>query len=56
MRLLKAAAAAILLVALVVLPPWALTRFIGNPWPPEGVSLSAPLTDGAMIGLLAIIG
>ena len=55
MRLLKAAAAAILLVALVVLPPWALTRFIGNPWPPEGVSLSAPLTDGAIIGLLAVI-
>ena len=55
MRLLKAAAAAILLMVLVVLPPWALIRFIGNPWPPEGVSLSAPLTDGAIIGLLAII-
>ena len=55
MRLLKAAAAAILLVALVMVPPWALVRFIGNPWPAEGVSLSAPLTDGALIGLLAVI-
>ncbi len=55
MRLLKAAAAAILLVALVVVPPWALVRFIGSPWPAEGVSLSAPLTDGAILGLLAVI-
>ncbi|WP_211754573.1 LysM peptidoglycan-binding domain-containing protein [Nocardioides gansuensis] len=55
MRLLKAAAAAIILVGLVVVPPWALMRFIGNPWPAEGLSWSAPLTDGAIIGLLAVV-
>lgn len=55
MRLLKAATAAILLVVLVALPPWALTRFIGNPWPAEGVTWTSSLTDGAIIGLLAVV-
>ena len=43
------------MAALLAGPPWALVRFIGNPWPAEGVSLSAPLTDGAIIGLLAVV-
>lgn len=55
MRLIKAVVAAVMLAALVIGPPWALVRFIGNPWPAEGVSLSAPITDGAIIGLLAVI-
>jgi nucleoid-associated protein YgaU len=55
MRLIKAMLAAIVLAALVVGPPSALVRFIGNPWPAEGVSLSAPITDGAIIGLLAAV-
>lgn len=55
MRLLKAAGAAAVLAALILVPPWALTHFIGNPWPAEGISLSAPLTDGAIIGLLAVL-
>ncbi|MEO5662858.1 MAG: peptidoglycan-binding protein, partial [Nocardioides sp.] len=55
MRLIKALLAGIVLAAIVVGPPWALLRYIGNPWPAEGVSLSAPLTDGAIIGLLAVI-
>ncbi|GAW48028.1 MULTISPECIES: LysM peptidoglycan-binding domain-containing protein [unclassified Nocardioides] len=55
MRLLKALVAALALAALVVGPPWALLGYIGNPWPAEGVSLSAPITDGAIIGLLAVV-
>lgn len=55
MRFIKALLAAGVLAALVVAPPWALLRYIGNPWPTEGVSLSAPLTDGAIIGLLAVV-
>lgn len=55
MRLIKALLAGTMLAAIVVGPPWALLRYLGNPWPAEGVSLSAPLTDGAIIGLLAAI-
>ena len=55
MRVIKALGAAIVMAALLAGPPWALVRFIGNPWPEEGVSLSAPLTDGAIIGLLAAV-
>jgi nucleoid-associated protein YgaU len=55
MRLLRALLAAGALTGIVVGPPWALIRYLGNPWPAEGVSLSAPLTDGAIIGLLALV-
>src|SRR3954469_10933703 len=55
MRLIKAMGAVIVVAAVVAGPPWALARFIGNPWPAEGISLSAPLTDGAIIGLLAAV-
>lgn len=55
MRFIKALAAIAVLVAVLVVPPWALITLIGNPWPAEGVSLSAPLTDGAIVGLLALV-
>lgn len=55
MRFIKALGALIFLGMLVVGPPWGLIHFFGNPWPDEGVSLSAPLTDGAIIGLLVVI-
>ena len=55
MRLIRALLAAVALVGIVVGPPWALIRYLGNPWPAEGVSLAAPLTDGAIIGLLALV-
>lgn len=55
MRTLKAAAATVMLLALAVAPPWLLVRGIGNPWPDGGVSLTAPLTDEALLGLLATI-
>src|SRR3954452_1010779 len=55
MRVIKALGAALVMAAVVGGPPWALVRFIGNPWPAEGVSLSTPLTDGAIIGLLAAV-
>lgn len=55
MRLFKALGALTALLAVVIGPPLLLVTFIGNPWPAEGVSLSAPLTDSALIGLLAVI-
>ncbi len=55
MRFIKAFAAITVLVAVLAVPPWALIMLIGNPWPAEGVSLSAPLTDGAIVGLLAVV-
>lgn len=56
MRWLKAlAAAAGLLIGLVGIPAGLLVA-AGNPWPSEGVDLAAPLTDNAVIGLLAVAG
>ena len=55
MRLLKALLAATALAGLILGPPWLLVRFVGNPWPEGGVSLSAPMTDTALIGLLATV-
>jgi LysM repeat protein len=55
MRFIKALAAIAVLVAVLMVPPWALITLIGNPWPAEGVSLSAPLTDSAIVGLLAVV-
>lgn len=55
MRLIKAATAMLAVLALAIAPPWALIRSVGNPWPEGGVSLSAPLTDQAVIGLLAVV-
>jgi nucleoid-associated protein YgaU len=54
MRWIRAAVAALVLLALMAIPPWALVSIIGNPWPAEGISLSAPFTDAAIIGLLAV--
>lgn len=53
MRWMKALAAFVALLALVVGVPTFLVAFIGNPWPPEGLDLMAPLTDNAVIGILA---
>lgn len=55
MRAMKAAASAAILALLVAGPPWLLARIVGNPWPAEGVALDAPLTDDAIIGLLAVL-
>lgn len=54
-RALRALAAAAGLFVLLIGPPWFLIAFIGNPWPDEGVSLTAPLTDNAFVGLVAAI-
>jgi nucleoid-associated protein YgaU len=35
--------------------PVALIAWVGNPIPPEGLALNAALTDGALIGLLAVL-
>lgn len=55
MRWIKAAAAVVATGALLVLPPILLITYIGNPWPAGGISWNAPLTDGAIIGVLAVI-
>src|SRR5690625_4358547 len=56
MRWLKAlVAAAGLLIGLVGIPAGLLVT-VGNPWPSEGLDLAAPLTDNAVIGLLAAAG
>src|SRR3954452_10570955 len=55
MRLIKGMGAVIVMAAMVAGPPWGMVRFIGYPWPAEGISLSTPLTDGAIIGLLAAV-
>lgn len=55
MRVIKALGALVALVGVVVGPPWVLLRFIGNPWPTEGIVWDAPLTDGAVMGVLAVI-
>lgn len=52
---IKATAAAVVVTALAIAVPWALITVIGNPWPAEGISPTSPLTDGAIIGLVAII-
>lgn len=51
----RAVAALAALAVLVVAPPLLLMSFVGNPWPQGGVDLGAPLTDAAIIGLLAAI-
>ena len=43
------------IAALTVVPPWLLILMIGNPYPPEGISLSGPVTDGALLGLIAVL-
>src|SRR5699024_297079 len=56
MRWLKALAAATgLLIGLIGVPAGLLVA-VGNPWPNEGLDLAAPLTDNAVIGLLAAAG
>ena len=55
MRALQSVGAFLGLVILVVGPPVALVRSVGNPWPAEGITLDAPLTDGAIIGVLAVL-
>ena len=54
MRWMKALAAFAALLVLVAGTPTFLVAFIGNPWPAEGVSLGAPLTDNAVIGIFAV--
>ena len=55
MRILKAVAAGIAGLAIILVPPYLLVRYIGNPYPPEGIDLAAPLTDHAILGLLAVL-
>jgi nucleoid-associated protein YgaU len=55
MKVLKAVTAGLLILLIIVAPPFLLVRYIGNPWPPEGVDLSSPLTDNAILGLVAVL-
>lgn len=55
LRVARGLGAAVVLGLLLLVPPWLLVTFVGNPWPNEGVSLAAPLTDAAFIGLIAAV-
>ena len=55
MRWIKAVAALAVLALLVAGVPVLLVTAIGNPWPDAGVSLDQPLTDEAIIGVLAAL-
>lgn len=55
MKVLKTTAAGLLVLLIVLAPPYLLIRYIGNPYPPEGLNLSAPLTDNAILGLIAVL-
>lgn len=44
-----------ILLALNVGVPWLLVTTVGNPYPPEGLALSGPLSDNAILGLLAVL-
>lgn len=55
MRFIRATAALVVLLGLIGGVPWLLITWVGNPWPAEGVSLMSPLTDGAILGLLAVL-
>lgn len=54
MRWTKALAATATLLGLLAAVPALLIAYVGNPWPPEGVALMAPLSDNAVIGILAV--
>lgn len=55
MRTLRAVTALAALIVLTIGWPWALVRLFGNPWPAEGVSLTRPLSDAGLIGLIAAV-
>ncbi|MBD8605370.1 LysM peptidoglycan-binding domain-containing protein [Aeromicrobium sp. CFBP 8757] len=55
MRWIKALVALALLTLLVSGPPVMLGVIVGNPWPAGGVSMDQPLTDEAIIGVLAAL-
>src|SRR3954468_18392448 len=55
MRWVKTAAAAAALGAFLALPPYLLISHIGNPWPADGLTWTGPMSDSAVIGLLAAV-
>lgn len=54
-KTLRAIGAGLVLLVLLVAPPVLLITVIGNPWPAGGVALNAELSDGAIVGLLAVV-
>lgn len=55
MRPFRAVAATVLILFLLLGPPALLALLVGNPYPPEGLSLSAPLSDAAVLGGLTVL-
>ena len=55
MRWLKGFSALVAVVLITIAPPLLLARYVGNPWPAEGLSLTAPIADGLIIGFLACV-
>lgn len=55
MRWIRAFGAGAALLAMIVGVPVLLVQAVGNPWPAEGIDLMAPLTDNAIIGVIAAL-
>ncbi|WP_375000208.1 hypothetical protein [Aeromicrobium sp. CTD01-1L150] len=55
MRWIRALGATVALLAMIVGVPALLVGFVGNPWPTGGIDPMAPLTDEAVIGLIAAL-
>lgn len=55
MRIIRSAAAVIILVALIAVPPALLVTFVGNPWPSLSPGWSVRFDDETVIGLLAVV-
>jgi nucleoid-associated protein YgaU len=54
-RWIRAAVAALLGVGVLLGPPVLLVRFVGNPWPADGLTWGGTLSDDAIRGLLAVV-
>lgn len=55
MRIIRSAAAVIILEALIAVPPALLVTFVGNPWPALSPGWSVRFDDETVIGLLAVV-
>ena len=52
---LRAVAAVVVMAGFAAGVPWALLTTIGNPYPAGGIDWADPVTDAALLGLLAVL-
>lgn len=55
MRILKSCVAGLTIALILLAPPLLLIRYVGKPYPEEGFALDAPLSDGAILAILAAL-